>query len=681
LRIHIERLEERSLLSGPGQWPLANPTPANTLLVGFKPKVPAVAITAVLNSLSAYNAGTNSSGTTTLVLGQGISPNAAAAKLHGNPIIKYAESQATYHIATATSVTPNDPSFSTEWDLNNSNAFGIDAQTAWGVTTGTPSTVIAITDTGVDYTHPDLYLNIAINQGEIPATIKASLVDTHGDGLITFYDLNSLNPSGQVVLNSSGQPINAWSTHDYNNNGYIDAGDLLKDPTWINGKDNDGNGYINDIVGWNFVANNNNPFDDNNHGTFVAGTAAGTSNNGIGTTGIDWNARILPVKCQDSTGVGTTTQEANAIDYAANFGAQVINASWGGSGNSTSLSNAISYAGTKGAVFVAAAGNNTSNNDTTPYYPAQYNLANEISVAATTWTGALATFSNYGPKTVQLAAPGYDLYGPLPGAAYAYESGTSVAAPVVSGVVALASGLHPGLSAAGLVNLVDSTTKPVAALAGYVVTGGIVDAYNAVTAVVTPQPAPTPPPAAPTGLAAASASSSSIALSWQGVAGASSYNVLRSLTGSSGWTQVATVSGATLTYLDSGLTASSAYYYEVTDSSSSGTSAPSNIAQATTSAAPAPLPSTTTLSGSAASSTKINLKWNAASFATTYKIQRRLSSGTTWTQIASVASTATTFTDGGVTGGTSYAYEVISSNSTGSSSPSNIANVTTPKKK
>jgi subtilisin family serine protease len=195
--------------------------------------------------------------------------------------------------------------------------------------------------------------------------------------------------------------------------------------------------------------------------------------------GVDWNAQIMPLKVLDSTGSGTDAEIVSAIDFAVQHGARVINASWGGGPPSQAVANAISYAGSQGAVFVTAAGNSGTNDDAAPFYPASYRLPNEIAVAAINQAGGLAGFSNFGAKTVALAAPGVNILSTVPGG-YAYMSGTSMATPYVSGVVALVAALNPSDTAAQLVQQVLSTTKPLPSLAGKTTTGGIVDAARAV---------------------------------------------------------------------------------------------------------------------------------------------------------------------------------------------------------
>ncbi len=366
--------------------------------------------------------------------------------------------------------TPNDPDYPQQWDMNNSSDTDINAPQAWNFGTGKRTILAAVTDTGIDYKHSDLYLNVAINQGEIPAALRASLVDVDGDGRITFVDLNA--------------PANAAFVTDRNGNGYIDAGDLLADSRWINGKDNDGNGYVNDLVGWNFSANTNDPKDDEGHGTHVSGTIAAIGNNGVGVAGINWNASVLPLKFLDSTGSGSDIAAAMAISYAAAYGGvKVINASWGGAGADPTVCTAVQNAGTSGVVFASAAGNNASNNDTTSFSPADCNSPTNISVAATDSSGHLSSYSNYGASTVKIGAPGDGIISTLWGGGFGSMSGTSMATPHVTGVVALLASLHPEYSAAQLVNAILSQTRPMAGLAGKTSTGGMLDAYKVLSSV------------------------------------------------------------------------------------------------------------------------------------------------------------------------------------------------------
>ncbi|MEW6417168.1 MAG: S8 family serine peptidase [Nitrospirota bacterium] len=268
------------------------------------------------------------------------------------PDVEYAEPN--YIVKKAT--IPNDPDFSKLWGLNNTGQIGttdadIDAPEAWDITTGSNDVIIAVIDTGVAYNHPDLAENIWINTEE-----------------------------------QNGTP----------------------------GSDDDGNGYIDDIYGWDFIDNDGYPEDYDSHGTHVSGTIAAKGNNEIGIAGVMWLAKIMPIRFLGVSGWGDTGKAAEAIVYAADNGARIINASWGSRGYSQALYEAIEYAQSKNVLFVAAAGNEGNNNDTNPFYPASYNLTNIISVAATDYNDKLASFSNYGANSVDLAAPGVDIYSSIP---------------------------------------------------------------------------------------------------------------------------------------------------------------------------------------------------------------------------------------------------------------------------
>jgi subtilisin family serine protease len=267
-----------------------------------------------------------------------------------DPNVEYAEPNYIVHADAA----PNDTYFNNLWGLHNTGQTGgtpgadINAAAAWSLTTGSSDVIIAVVDTGVAYDHPDLADNIWTNPGETDCT----------DGI-----------------------------------------------------DNDGNGYIDDCHGWDFVGNDNDPMDYNGHGTHVAGTIAAAGNNGNGITGIMWQAKIMPVRFLGISGSGTTADAISAILYASAEGAHVINNSWGGSGYSQALKDAIDASN---AVVVCAAGNSGSNNDSAPFYPAGYNSPNIIAVAATDAMDNLASFSNYGRTSVDLGAPGTGIYSTIP---------------------------------------------------------------------------------------------------------------------------------------------------------------------------------------------------------------------------------------------------------------------------
>ena len=396
---------------------------------------------------------------------------------------------------TASSV-PNNPNFNQQWALQNTGQTGgtagddIGAVAAWNVTTGSNSIIVAVADTGIDYTDADLYQNIWINQAAIPASRLKNLVDVDHNGYISMADLN--NPINQ----------GPGKIEDLNHNGYIDAGDLLQPMILTaNGQDSGLGGWVNpnvpdaadglvgDLIGYNFNAGNDNPYDGNGHGTHVSGIIAGTGNAG-GIMGIAPNVQLMPIEFLDSGGHGTVSEYIEGLNYAVSHGAKIVNNSWTGAALSQALTDAITNAKANGVIFVAAAGNSGTSNDTTPVYPANYSTAlnNVVSVAASDANNTLASWSNFGANSVALAAPGVNILSTLPGGQYGQMSGTSMAAPLVSGVMALVWSEHPTWTYTQVINQVLSTVTKVPSLKGELSSGGILNAAAAVgaTPVVTP---------------------------------------------------------------------------------------------------------------------------------------------------------------------------------------------------
>lgn len=334
----------------------------------------------------------------------------------------------------STYAVPNDPQFAQQYGLDNTAQTGgvVDADIDAPEAWDIQSgadTVIAVIDTGVDYNHPDLRNNIWSNPGEIPN----------------------------------------------------------------NRIDDDGNGYVDDIRGWNFVNNNNDPMDQNNHGTHVSGIIAAQGNNSTGVVGVNWRAKIMPLRFMDANGVGATSDAIRAVQYAVANGARVSNNSWGGNVFSQALFDAIQAANSQGHLFVAAAGNDTVNTDNTPAYPSSYNLPNIISVAASDARDGLSTFSNFGVRSVDLAAPGTSILSTIRGATYRQLSGTSMATPFVTGVAGLVLSQNPNILVSDLRNAIIRNVDPVATLSGRVATGGRVNAFKAVQSVAAVNPTPTNP--------------------------------------------------------------------------------------------------------------------------------------------------------------------------------------------
>lgn len=363
-------------------------------------------------------------------LNKGISIWEMVQKFRNHEEVEYAEPNYLVHSC----LSPDDPLYPQLWGLHNLGqttglpGADIDAPEAWDVQTGAPSIIVAVIDTGIDYNHEDLSSNIWINPGEIPG----------------------------------------------------------------NGMDDDGNGFIDDVRGWDFVNGDNDPMDDNSHGTHCAGTIAATGNNGTGVVGVNWSARIMPVKFLDAATSGTTTNAILAIQYATQMGAGIMSNSWGGSGYSQALKDAIAAAHEAGIVFVAAAGNIGANNDLMPHYPSSYEIPNIIAVAATDYNDELALFSNYGLNSVELGAPGVLILSTVLDNNYTYKSGTSMATPYVAGVAALLATEDPGLTneeiKAGILNSVDLMPS----LMGKTVSEGRLNAYSALIGPIPPLP-PTEP--------------------------------------------------------------------------------------------------------------------------------------------------------------------------------------------
>ncbi len=246
-----------------------------------------------------------------------------------------------------------------------------------------------------------------------------------------------------------------------------------------NGIDDDGNGYIDDVYGWDFFNNDNNPYDDNGHGTHVSGTIAAIGNNGKGVVGVCWSAKIMALKFLSAGGSGYTDGAISAVEYATMMNARLTSNSWGGGGYSQGLYDAIQAAGNAGVLFVAAAGNSSMNTDINPNYPSCYDLGNIISVASTTSDDQMSSFSNYGLLTVDLGAPGSNIYSTLPGNNYGSYSGTSMATPHVAGVAGLVLSLNSHLGGSDVKNIILSSVDPISALAGKTVTGGRLNAFQA----------------------------------------------------------------------------------------------------------------------------------------------------------------------------------------------------------
>ena len=388
----------------------------------------------------------------------------AIAELRKQPFVEYAEPNYIYRTCVTT---PNDQYFSNQWGLNNTGQTGgledadIDATEAWDIQTGDGSIVIGVIDSGVDYNHPDLVANIWTNPGE-----------------------------------------DVWTDPN--------------DPSTGNGIDDDGNGKIDDWKGWNFITNTNDPMDDNGHGSHCAGIIGAEGNNSTGVCGVNWNAKILPLKFLNSSGSGTTADAIEAVLYATEIGVDILSNSWGGTQRSQALEDAIILSDSAGILFVTAAGNDGIDTDNNPHYPSTYDVPNVIAVAASDalddrslWGGGgggdsdcgscslspnygepvpfkiengqtitATPGSNYGAKTVDLAAPGSSIYSTVVNG-YGYLSGTSMAAPFVAGALSLIKIQYKNLTHLEIKERMFNTTDYLSDFDGKTVTEGRLNLYNA----------------------------------------------------------------------------------------------------------------------------------------------------------------------------------------------------------
>ncbi|MBI5848984.1 MAG: S8 family serine peptidase [Nitrospirae bacterium] len=493
-------------------------------------------------------------------LPKGLSVRDAIINYMSRPDVEYAEPN---YIRRSATTIASDLYFGQQWALRNTGSFasgtsGADMRVAdaWDISRTTGS-VIAVVDTGIDYNHVDLVGNIYTNPSE-------------------------------------------------NSNNSID---------------DDGNGKIDDWRGWNFVSNTNDPMDDNGHGTHVSGIIGAAGDNGIGVSGVIWRVKIMPLKILDANGEGTVSDSISAIQYAVSKGVRIINASYGGSDFSSPEFDAINAANSSGALLIAAAGNGGNdglgdNNDHTPEYPASYALPNIVSVAATDQNDRRATFSNYGTTSVHVAAPGVYILStipqgtsfgmctgsPYPG--YDFCEGTSMAAPQVSGITGLLYSYYTNFTHAQIRATLLRYVDVLPTLQGWILTGGRVNAYKAVSSLLSP-----------TALTAISTSPTTISLSWSDNAtGEDGYRIERSTAGGP-YVEIGPIgpnSSANASFTDSGLQPSTRYTYRVRAFNNIGESPLMSNEASTTTLAPEFVPASSG-NGGGGGGCSIGARQNAAS--------------------------------------------------------------------
>ncbi|MFZ5985815.1 MAG: S8 family serine peptidase [Bacillota bacterium] len=352
--------------------------------------------------------------------------------LSKDDMVEYAEPD---YIAFVSEI-PDDPDFPYLWGFNNLGQTegtpdaDIDAPEAWDIAKGSRNVVVAVLDSGIDYNHPDLIENMWRNPGETPD----------------------------------------------------------------NGIDDDQNGYIDDVYGWDFVNDDNDPQDDNEygHGTHVAGTIGAVGNNGQGIAGVSWNVSLAALKCFDKYGGAQKSDIIEALNYAVRMRMPITSNSWSAAFYSLALEEAFKKADENGILSIVAAGNFASDIELYPKYPASFTFPSIISVASTGHTDNLSWFSDYGKNSVDLGAPGENIYSTNPDNQYRFLDGTSMATPHVTGAAALIKSMNFDLSNLEIKKLILDNVDPVESLNGITVTGGRLNVYNIVKNV--PMPAATPAP-------------------------------------------------------------------------------------------------------------------------------------------------------------------------------------------
>lgn len=519
------------------------------------------------------------------------------------------------------------------------NPFGAQAEKAWGLGfTGSRDVYVGIIDGGIQYDHPDLAANIWTNPGEIPG----------------------------------------------------------------NGIDDDGDGYVDDVYGWNAIEDNGaiaNVGDADAHATHLAGTIGAVGGNGIGVAGVNWNVTMITARAF-ANNVGYDSDIIPAIDYLTALKTRkglnivAINHSYGGTTFGQARLDALSRAAKAGILSIAAAGNAATNIDLSPVYPAAYDTTPSagynamVSVAAITRAGVKSTFSNYGANNVDLGAPGgeridpsnpalhdptLEIWSTVPGSTYGTMRGTSMATPHVTGAVALYASTHPGSTPAQTrYDLLTAGVRPLTSLQGITVTGGSLDIGTLMT--VPPNGLPAPP--APATLQATAASSTRVNLSWSDRSNNElGFAIERSDDGMN-FNLADTVGAGYRSYADLSVQPGHTYFYRVRAYNPGGSSGYANTVTVSTPVVTLPNAPSNLAANALSAGRGVSLTWrDNANNEDGFQIERK--AGSTWQLLATVSANTRSFTDASAARRTTYSYRVLAFNAAGGSAYSNQASVTT----
>lgn len=546
-------------------------------------------------------------------------------------------------------------------------------------------------DPSIEYAEPNwIYTTDATSND--PFYTNGSLYGMYGDATTPANQFGSqageawaagFTGSSNVYVGIIDEGVN-WQHQDLSGNFWTNPFDP------VDGVDNDGNGFVDDVRGWDFVSNDNTVYDgtSDDHGTHVAGTIGAVGGNGVGVAGVNWDVTLISGKFLGASG-GTTANAVRAVDYFTDLKLRhdlnivATSNSWGGGGFSQALLDAITRGANAGILFIAAAGNNNSNNNSTPNYPSNYNTTAGagydavVAVASITSTGARSSFSNYGSTTVDLGAPGSGIFSTTPNNTYSSFSGTSMATPHVSGAVALYRSVNPNVSAAATRQalLSAAVNTPTSSLSGITVTGGRLN----VGLLLGAQPPQQNPPAAPSNLMASAVSSSQINLSWSDNSNnESGFEIDRCAgSGCTNFAQIATTGAGVNSFSNTGLAAGTTYTYRVRATNSAGDSGNSNVASATTTAGAAVPAAPTNLRVTSVTTSSITLAWSDNSNnETRFEFERRTAS-TNFAFIGSVGANRTSATNINLPRLTTFIYRMRACNANGCSAYSNQATGTT----